>query len=565
MTNASDPAKPADVVQRTVTKNAPWMVMAILIHVAVIAVFSVIYLSEHMTEEKEQVTAIEMTTSRIEPEAPVVEPPEIVDRRAIPKNEEAEVVTFEEDVFIPSSTQPLPEEDLHLERGDPHALLDNLPPGPSGGTAMGVGKVGHHGMGPSAFVGRTAGLGGGKFGRPGGATQGTHEAVLNGLRWLLRHQNSDGSWGAGFADLCAGDGSCKSPELALSAGHDVGLTGLALLAFLGAGYSHESKQVIVDTQMAKRYVLGKTIKDGLQWLVQHQEADGAFTAGERPNMYNQALATMAVCENYGLTQNKIWFEPARKGIQFLTNGQKTNPNGTGLWGWRYHSRQEIESSPTQQGGDYIYEMSDADTSVTAWVAMALKSAELSGIAFPPESFAGALAFVRWVSRDDGLAGYLNPQAAGMEVDGFRDHFTYHPGTMSALSMCVRTFITKDIADPFLDKAAQQIVKDLPAVTDDKLSIDYYYWYYASLALNQLDGPDSPRASGKYWNPWNEALVKVLLDLQDKTDIKDDCSKGGWLTPDRWSYAGGALYSTAISVLTLEVYYRYENAFGSQRK
>ncbi len=197
--------------------------------------------------------------------------------------------------------------------------------------------------------------------------------------------------------------------------------------------------------------------------------------------------------------------------------------------------------------------------------MALKSAELAGIAVPPESTAGALAFVRWVSRDDGLAGYLNPHAAGMEVAGFRDHYLHHPATMSALSMCVRTFLAHDIDDPFLVRGAQQIVKDLPAVTDDGLSIDYYYWYHASLALNQLDGPDSPRASGKYWNPWNAALVEVLLDLQDETDVEADCSKGGWLTPDRWSYAGGALYSTAISVLTLEVYYRYENAFGSPRR
>ena len=101
------------------------------------------------------------------------------------------------------------------------------------------------------------------------------------------------------------------------------------------------------------------------------------------------------------------------------------------------------------------------------------------------------------------------------------------------------------------------------VSEDKLSIDYYYWYYASLALNQFDGPDSPRASGKYWNPWNEALVPVLLELQDQTAVDDDCSRGGWIVPDRWSYQGGALYSTSMAVLTLEVYYRFANAFGSK--
>jgi hypothetical protein len=55
----------------------------------------------------------------------------------------------------------------------------------------------------------------------------------------------------------------------------------------------------------------------------------------------------------------------------------------------------------------------------------------------------------------------------------------------------------------------------------------------------------------------------LLPLQDHADRA--CSNGGWITPDRWSYAGGPLYSTAINVLTLEVYFRYENAFGGGKR
>jgi hypothetical protein len=37
--------------------------------------------------------------------------------------------------------------------------------------------------------------------------------------------------------------------------------------------------------------------------------------------------------------------------------------------------------------------------------------------------------------------------------------------------------------------------------------------------------------------------------------------------DRWgNYSGaGPLYNTAINVLTLEVYYRYENAFGGSKR
>ena len=101
------------------------------------------------------------------------------------------------------------------------------------------------------------------------------------------------------------------------------------------------------------------------------------------------------------------------------------------------------------------------------------------------------------------------------------------------------------------------------MSKDKLSIDYYYWYYATLALNQFDGPDSPRkGAGRYWGPWNEELVDAILRPAGQDQERDVCSRGGWLDNDRWGGTGHALYNTALNVLTLEVYYRYENAFGA---
>ena len=164
----------------------------------------------------------------------------------------------------------------------------------------------------------------------------------------------------------------------------------------------------------------------------------------------------------------------------------------------------------------------------------------------------------------GLAGYLDAPGAGAVVTGpFGDRFTYHPTTMSALAMCIRIFARHDAGDPFLEAAAKRIVGDLPRVADDGASIDYYYWYYASLALNQFDGPDSPRRSGKYWRPWNEAMVRAVLGLQESR--RGSCAGGGWTRNDRWASASGAgaVYDTALNVLTLEVYYRYPNAFGAK--
>ena len=125
------------------------------------------------------------------------------------------------------------------------------------------------------------------------------------------------------------------------------------------------------------------------------------------------------------------------------------------------------------------------------------------------------------------------------------------------------FGAHDPRDPELDKAAKVLVQDPPAASGDRLALDYYYWYYGTLALNQIDGPDSPRRTGRYWPSWNRALTEAVLPLQDRAPRS--CTNGGWLEPDRWGFDDGPLYATAINVLTLEVNYRYENAFGGKKR
>jgi hypothetical protein len=538
--------------------NSPWVVMAVFIHVVAIAVLSVVYVGHKAMRASDEPVAIALARPKAEPLPDVPAQPEVIDRKAIPKNDDAEIVPTEDDVYVPT-TEPTPE-DLHLERGDPTAL-DNLPAeGTTGGSAIGVGEGGHYGLGrPSAFggrVGRHVGAG-----RGGGVTQGTEKAVLDGLRWLVRHQNRDGSWSAAtLKDHCPVDAPCFDPKARFTNNYDAGLTGLALLAFLGAGYSHESRQDIVDTAMARRYKIGEVVKKGLTWLVDQQNQDGSFSR-DKSFIYNEALATLALTEAYGLTHNRYWKEPAQRGIAFIMRAQRPSPmDPNALWGWRYASRMEVEDvRKTTDDAAYRRELFDADTSATGWAVMALKSAQLSGLDVNKESMDGAFAFAKWVSGADGLVGYLDPRGAGAPVGGVNDQYVYHPGTMSAVDMCIRIFTQRDPDDAFLDLAAKRIVEDLPAISNDHLSIDYYYWYYGSLALNQFDGPDSPRKSGRYWTPWNKSMVSALLALQDHKERA--CSNGGWIVPDRWSYAGGPLYSTALNVLTLEVYYRYENAFG----
>jgi hypothetical protein len=573
-------------VLRAAWKRSPWIVISVGAHVTLGAVLALIVVGREKAPQEEPKFA-----SIVRPPSPAVaiEPPpleEVLIRQSTPTDKELELVTTEvpADIVIDPTAQRDWLEEAGLADGDD---LSDLLPEMSSNAGVGNGP-GFVARAPTSIGKHRPGrIGpGGPRGDPAVApTERTERAVLEGLRWLARHQTPDGHWGApALREMCLPGMGCVAVDQETSPYYDVGLTSLALLAYLGAGHGHNSRVFTADTVVPQKRVMGEIVRRGLEWLVDAQREDGSFGAG-RTHMYNQALATMALCEAYGLTQNRNWRAPAQRAVDFLVAAQKPNPNGSGTWGWRYLSRQDIEDRKARgelDEGEYVREIHDADTSVTTWCVMALKSAQLSGLRVPQASLDGALAYVRWVtpreassaprgnvtggldtSRYPGTVGYIDPSSAGQKVGGPGDHYTYHTAAMSALGMCARTFSAHDLADPFLEAAAKWIVKDLPSVTKDRLSVDYYYWYYGSLALNQYDGPDSPRQGQRYWKPWNEAMTRALLELQDETE--QNCSKGGWLVADRWCHTGGPIYATALNVLTLEVYYRYENAFGAARE
>lgn len=381
------------------------------------------------------------------------------------------------------------------------------------------------------------------------------KAVLDGLRWLARHQAADGSWSVESSkERCSAGTSCFDAELEATHAYDEGLTALALLSFLDVGFTHESRHELVDTvPERRRYRTGDVVKNGLQWLKQRQKADGSFSR-DQTFLYNEALATAALAEAFRQTKNRYWKEPAQRGVDFLQAAQRPSPAGKGLWGWRYDPRQVVEARIASSGGSGSdRDLYDADTSVTTSCLLALMRASRAGLRVDQRSVDGSWQFCEFVTASNGLVGYLDAESAGATITGrFDDHFAYHHTTMSALGMCIRLFPTLDFEDPFLQLGAKRIIGDLPRVTEDHSSIDYYYWHHATLALQEFDGESSPARTGRYWGPWSKALLEAVLPLQ--THSEHDCSDGGWLTSDRWGNASGAgpLYNTSVNVRTLEI-------------
>ena len=65
----------------------------------------------------------------------------------------------------------------------------------------------------------------------------------------------------------------------------------------------------------------------------------------------------------------------------------------------------------------------------------------------------------------------------------------------------RIFIKKQKADPAFAGVAL-LTNDLPARKPGQ--VDFYYWYYGTLALFQFDGPGGPA-----WRKWDEACLFTL--------------------------------------------------------
>ncbi len=358
----------------------------------------------------------------------------------------------------------------------------------------------------------------------GGGGKATEEAVLSALGWLARHQEADGRWSAtDFAKHCE-KSTCDGLGIAA---HDYGLTGLAVLAFLGAG--------IVPDPAAKGSQLVDAVAGGVQWLLAHQAKDGMISAPSDSHcLYHHALGTMALCETYGMTRDQALRPNAEAAVRFLVDAK--NPARA----WRYQPKS-----------------GENDVSATGWCLMALKSASMAGIKVPPYAWCDVYAYLGEATDPKSLkVGYTGAQTAGVKVvsPGKNDLFAGHD-TMTAIAVLGRLTVARDAKDPWVKAAAPLLAADLPAWDDSTKPMDYYYWYYGTLALFQHgrgEGAD-------LWKRWNAALTKTLLESQK--DGNAACGRGSWDPCDRWGFEGGRIYATAMNALSLEVYYRYADSLA----
>mgnify|MGYP002623976872 CR=1 FL=1 len=333
-----------------------------------------------------------------------------------------------------------------------------------------------------------------------GATRESEECVAAALAWLATQQSADGRWDPSRHDAGRESRIDGHDRGGAGADADTGITGLVLLAFLGAGHTHQDGDYI------------ETVRAGLEYLRRVQGADGNLggTARSFAFMYCHGMATLAVSEAYAMTGDSRLADVVNAAIGYTVAAQHPQTGG-----WRYRPWQHVPSD----GGD---------TSQLGWQLMALRSAEMAGVAIPAATNEGTVRFLKAVAT-----GAHGGQA------------TYRPGervsrTMTAEALFCRQLMGMSRANRANDEAAAFLLGELPGSG----RANFYYWYYATLAMYQL--------GGQPWQTWNDALQETLVAGQQKRGAK----AGSWSPDSVWGGYGGRIYSTAMGTLCLEVYYRY---------
>jgi len=398
-----------------------------------------------------------------------------------------------------------------------------------------------------------------------GGTKESESAVELSLRWMAVNQSSNGRWDA--EDFGAGqvkfDANGVDREFAGKEA-DTGLTALVMLSFLGAGYTHEEGRYAVEVDHA------------LDWLIGQQGSDGNLcgNAEKFARMYCHAMATYCLAEAYGM-QKEVVLGPIvdpealrlvmDNGVlaavcvassatsQGLLNAVEMNGTVRNLQANMFaYSIRRVDDlrlrsalakavaftirQQDQQGGGWRYkQFQEGDVSMLGWQLMSLKSAEIAGVNIPEAVRAKMKTFLESVRQgtSGGLFGYRrNSLTRGRSSEPVTP-------TMTAEALFCQQMLGYPRDSDASTESIAYLMRSPPRLSD----MNYYYWYYGTLAMYQH--------GGKPWQDWNNMVRDMLVEQQ----VQIGPMAGTWDPNDEWGRYGGRLYSTALATLTLEVYYR----------
>lgn len=294
-------------------------------------------------------------------------------------------------------------------------------------------------------------------------------ACDRGLAWLVTQQQPNGAW------------KCKIAYKLYETyegqdGDDVGVTAIALMAFVGAG----------NTPGRGKY--GHVVSRGLDFVLSCvREEDGYITAnGTR--MYSHAFATMFLAEIYGMTRRRDVKEKLRRAVDLIVSAQ--NKEG----GWRY------QPIPV-----------DADLSVTVSTLQALRAARNVGMVVPLDTVERAMRYVKGCATRYGFTYQLSTDYPANDT-----RISY------ALTACgLVALMSGGIYDSRETRDALRFLEENRR-TLRWGKYHYFYGHYYGAQAMYLAGPH-------YWENYYPRIKEEIIQGQRKSD-------GAWQDDVGMTYA-----------------------------
>lgn len=251
--------------------------------------------------------------------------------------------------------------------------------------------------------------------------------------------------------------------------------------------------------MSEPFDAPDAISRGLEFLARHQDEQGLFGPAITGSLYNHSLACLALIR-------------ARDLATLTPNCQKALQKGLALL---------VRSQRPEGGWTYLRSRGPPNSSLTVWAVQVLMEAMERGIADYTVEIERGLAWLEQTVDAEGRAGY---RRGG-------DHPHGSETLTAAAALC---FLTRGSnTEPRLSRMIDNIRQD---IGNTAASLDLYRAFFQAAALRADPEPDHEL-------PLLTARLRAVQDLEGE-------DAGSWPPLDRWSAAGGRVYSTALALLAM---------------
>ncbi|GEM_PF-3699380 len=336
-----------------------------------------------------------------------------------------------------------------------------------------------------------------KYKAPDQAEEAIHAALI----WLTQHQGKDGSWGV-EKYACPQGSECT--DVARGEEMHVGISGLVTLGYLARGVSETPAPSDDPERREWEKRFSAALSKGIDYLVANQAEDGSWASG---HMYAQGIATMALVEASAYTARKDLAPRVEKSIDFIARSQSVGG------GWDYYGCGARKGDTKRN-----------DTSIVAWVCMALASADEEGFKVPDTVIAGIVRHLHTVT-----------QPASQDV-GYTGQGSGETRTSRAIGFLCRLFLG-------YDPHAGPVRRQAKALLAEALPVDMYFWYHGSMGMFQVSD---------LFPIWSRSVQQALVGLQHRSGH----AAGSWSPIGEHDRKGGRILTTTLGLLSLEVYFRH---------